>query len=368
VSDRTPQEINAEILSRLDVAAEYEALGVRLRGTGTPRASGMVACYAWGREDRSPSAWINVRSGHYGDSGGKDAPAYTLSLWDFAVKAGRFPDWKAARKAYAEKAGVTIGREKRAKGDEGKTDWREKLELQPWETPGNDALATRWTVTAKPGVTVEAIKAAGGVLAYWPCWVDRKTGERKRTRDCRQVIALPCYGAWLLDADPVAWQIFDVTGSQFDVTPRDTPPTEPRTLAKDLSVGPTAGTLMGLSSLMRLCDQEQRERINLVWWTEGPSDMLALWAALSDEQRETTVVVTHAGGATADVHSHQVKLLAGLRVAIVGDSDDAGVAGATKRALALDGIAAEVRVVPLPWPVERKHGRDVRDYLTGEPT
>ena len=29
---RTPQEITSEILSRLDVAKEYEALGVRLSG------------------------------------------------------------------------------------------------------------------------------------------------------------------------------------------------------------------------------------------------------------------------------------------------------------------------------------------------
>jgi hypothetical protein len=184
------------------------------------------------------------------------------------------------------------------------------------------------------------------------------------------VIALPCYGAWLLDADPVAWQIFDVTGQHFDTTPKDTPPTEPRSLAKDLSVGPTAGTLMGLSSIMRLCDPEQREKVRLVWWTEGPSDMLALWAALSvlpEADRETTAVVTHAGGATADVHPHQVKLLAGLRVAVVGDCDDAGVVGVEKRSRALAGIAAEVRQVNLPWPVERKHGKDVRDFLTGEP-
>lgn len=359
---RTPQEINAEILSRLDVAAEYEALGVRLRGS--PRASGMVSAFAYGREDRSPSAWINIRSGCYGDSGGRESAAYTLSLWDFAVKVGRFPDWKTARKAYAEKVGVKIGRERRADGKQ--TDWRERLELQDWSTPGNDILADRWCMVAKPGVTVEAVKAAGGVLAYYPCWVDKKTGERKRFKDCRQVVALPCYGSWLLDADPVAWQVFDVTGKPFDVTPKDTPPTAPRVTAKDLSIGPTAGTLMGLSSIMRLCDPEQRERITLVWWTEGPSDALALWGAMSEADRETAVVVTHAGGATADVHQHQVKLLAGLRVAVAGDCDEAGQVGARKRAAALDGVAAEVRIVRLPWQVERSHGRDVRDFLMGE--
>jgi hypothetical protein len=285
-----------------------------------------------------------------------------MSLWDFAVKVGRFPDWKAARKAYADKAGIAIGRE--AKPAKGVTDWREKLELQDWQTPGNEALAAGWCLR-KPGVTVEAIKAAGGTLAYYPCWIDKKTGERKRMRNCRQVVAFPCYGSWLLDADPVAWQIFDVGGQPFDVTPKDTPPTEPRVTAKDLSIGPTAGTLMGLSSLMMLCDPDRRAGIELVWKTEGPGDMLALWASLPDEKRETVAAVTQAGGATADVQQWQAKLLAGLPVAVVPDCDRAGVTGAEKWARALWGVAKETRVVRLPWAVEDRHGRDVRDFLTG---
>jgi len=359
---RTPQEISAEILSRLDVASEYEALGVRLRGE--PRASGMVSAFAYGRDDRSPSAFINIRTGVYGDSGGKDAAAYTMSLWDFSVKVGKFPDWQAARKAYAEKAGVAIGREKKA---EGKSDWRERLELQSWETPGNHVLALRWCMKCKPGVTVEAIKAAGGVLAYYPCWIDKKTGEKKRRKDVRQVVAIPCYGAWFIDADPVAWVIWDVTGQEFDVTPADTPPTEPRIMAKMLSIGATSGATAGLSSLLMLCDQDRRAGIELVWKVEGPADMLALWAAIPEQDRERVAVVTQAGGASADVHIHQAKLLAGLRVAVVPDCDTAGQFGAEKWCRALDGIAGETRVVRLPWEVKPSHGEDVRDFLTGVP-
>ena len=362
-SARTPQEITREILDRLDIASEYESLGLRLRGE--PRASGMISCYAYGRDDHSPSAWINIRSGCYGDSGGRNAAAYTMSLFDFAVRAGRFPDWKAARAAYAEKAGVKIGREKKSKGDD-KTDWREKLEFQSWDTQGNDILAARWCMKVKPGVTVEAIKAAGGVLAYYPCFVDRKTGEKKKHRGCKQVIAIPCYGQWFLEADPVAWVIWDVTGQEFDVTPKDTPPTEPRQMAKMISVGPTAHTLMGLSSLMLLCDPERRAGVKLVWKVEGPADMLALWSVVPEEERESVAIVTAAGGATSDVAPHQAKILAGLRVAVVPDRDTAGVVGAEKWCRALDGLTAETLVVDLPWDVAPSHGRDVRDFLTGE--
>lgn len=361
-SARTPQEISREIIERLDIASEYESLGVRLRGE--PRASGMVSCYAYGRDDHSPSAWINIRSGCYGDSGGRSAAAYTMGLFDFAVHAGRFPDWKAARAAYAEKAGVKIGREKKAKGDD-KTDWREKLEFQPWSTQGNDILAARWCLKVKPGVTVEAIKAAGGVLAYYPCFVDRKTGEKKKHRGCKQVIAIPAYGQWFLEADPVAWVIWDITGAEFDVTPKDTPPTEPRQMAKMISVGPTAHTLMGLSSLMMLCDPERRAGVKLVFKVEGPADMLSLWAVVPEELRESVAITTNASGACGDILSHQVKLLAGMRVALIPDSDNAGEIGCEKWARALNGIADEIKIVRLPYSLRKSHGLDLRDWLCG---
>lgn len=355
---KTPQEINSEILAGLDIAAEYAAFGVR--SSGNPRASGMVSCYAYGREDRRPSAWINLKTGYYGDSGGKDTETFTCSLWDFAVRANKFPDWKTARKAYAEKAGVTIGREKRS--TKGTTDWREKLEMQDWSTPGNEVLAQVWCLR-KPGVTVEAIKAAGGQLAHYPCYIDKKTKELRRTRNCRQVIAFPCYGAWFLDADPVAWQIFDSSGQPFDVTRKDALPTDERVFAKNLSIGPTAGALCGLSSLMMLCDSEQRERVKRVWKVEGLPDLLSLWSVIPEDQREEVVVVTNAAGATADVQTHQAKILAGLPVSVVGDCDDAGVVGVEKWCRALHGMAAEVRTVKLPYEVVSSHGKDLRDFI-----
>lgn len=357
---RTPRETNIEILSRLDIAGEYAALGVQV--SGQPRASGMVACYAHGREDRKPSAWINIKTGYYGDSGGKDAEACTFSLWDFAVRVGRFADWKEARKAYAKKAGVTIGREKGA----GKAGWRDRLGLQSWDAPGNDVLAQGWCLR-KPGITLEAIKAAGGRLGMYPCYRDKKTKELKRTRDASAVVAFPCYGEWLLDADPVAWQIFKCSGQPFDVTPKNTPSTDERIMAKDLSIGPTGGTLCGVSGLLALCDPERRAKIKLVWKVEGIPDLLSLWGEIpSPRGREEAAVITQAGGATADVHPHQTKLLAGLNVVVIGDADEAGQVGAEKWCRALHGVAAKAWNVRLPYPVAPKAGKDVRDFTIEE--
>jgi hypothetical protein len=214
-------------------------------------------------------------------------------------------------------------------------------------------------------VTVEAIKAAGGVLAYYPCYREKKSGEKKRTKTCRQVVALPAYGEWLLAGDPVAWVLWDITGADFDVTPKGYPADQPRLTAKMLSIGQTRGAMMGLAGLMALSDPEQRAAVEWVWKTGGPTDLLGLMAAIPQDLRGRHVVVTNASGETGDVLPHQAKLLAGLRVAVVGDCDEAGVVGAAKWCRALDGMTAETRNVRLPWPIEPKHGRDVRDFLAG---
>ena len=92
--------------------------------------------------------------------------------------------------------------------------------------------------------------------------------------------------------------------------------------------------------------------------------LLALWVAIPECQREEVAVVTQAGGATAEVHPHQAKVLAGLPVGVVGDSDEAGQVGAEKWCRALHGVATEVRLVKLPYEVAAKAGKDVRDFLT----
>jgi hypothetical protein len=349
---KSPREVTQEIIAGLDVLAEFRALGVEI--VGEPRASGFVSCKAYGRDDRRPSAWINTKSGYYADSAaGSGDAAKTISLFDFAVKVSKFPDWQSARKAYAAKAGVEIGRNGSTRS---KDDWHNRLILQDWSTPGNDVLALRWCMKHKPGVTVEAIKAAGGMLAYYPCHWDKEKKEVVRNANCRQVIAIPAYGEWFLDAEPVAWVCWDIAGHDIETA------TGP---VKMVSVGLTRGTVMGLSSIMALLDPDRRRQIEWAWRVEGPADMLALWAAIPEELRDRHVVITAGSSGPGDVLPHQAKLLAGIRAAVCGDCDEAGVVGQAKWLRALDGLTLESRCVSLPWPTKPKHGEDVRDFLTG---
>lgn len=95
----------AEILSRLDVAAEYEALGVRF-ARPTPKADGWRPCHAAGRRDEVPSAAVHVGTGIYKDSGGEGE---VLGFWDFALRHGEFGRYLDVLRHYAEEAGVDLG-------------------------------------------------------------------------------------------------------------------------------------------------------------------------------------------------------------------------------------------------------------------
>lgn len=105
------QATKAEILSRLDVAEEYRALGLRW-ADDAPGPKGFRGCYAAGRIDHAPSAAVKIRPGDanhgvYTDSGGEHL---TCGFFDFALRFGRFGSWMEVFRHYAEKAGVQIGR------------------------------------------------------------------------------------------------------------------------------------------------------------------------------------------------------------------------------------------------------------------
>lgn len=89
-------------VAALDLRAEAEALGLRFAAGAQPSDAGWLACHAIDREDSTPSATFNVRTGRYRDHGGNGV---SLSLFDLAAATGAFPDWRAARDDYAAKLG-----------------------------------------------------------------------------------------------------------------------------------------------------------------------------------------------------------------------------------------------------------------------
>ena len=72
-----------EILSRLNVRAEFEELGVRFTDHVSP--SGWFECHAFDREDNNPSAAVNIKEGRYVDHGDTEKSG---DLFDLAYRSG----------------------------------------------------------------------------------------------------------------------------------------------------------------------------------------------------------------------------------------------------------------------------------------
>lgn len=340
-----------EILARLDILAEYRSMGV-IFASEQPRSSGIIECYARGRDESKPSAFVNTETGRYGDSASNE----NLSLWEFAAKYAGQPDWRAARGFFASKAGVQLG------GGKQKSSPLDSLEFLPWHE-GHDRLAAIWCKKHKQGASLEAVKLSGGRIARYPCWTDKKTGERHRGEFT--VISLPCFGSKLLTAPPVAWVIYNINGADLPVRRGKDLPTD---WVKMKSVGETRGAMMGLHALQILADPAGRGSVELIYKTGGPSDLLAIQAAVLRDRpdlRDRHLVVTNASGEAADVLPHQAALFQSLRAVIIGDQDEAGAIGVLKWQAALMGVAAEIRAPQLPYLMQKKHGKDARDFLNG---
>lgn len=335
---------NAEIISRLDVIEEYRLLGVQFN-SDTPRPNGYIECFAVGRDDAKPSGAVNVNSGRYSDS----ATGENLSIFDFAVRHGGQPDPKAARRYFAERAGVSLGSSRKPVSPE------DLLEFCEWAA-GEERLAERWCAAVKKGVSMRALKLAGARIAFYPCWVDKKTKEKRRGKN--KVVALPVYGPELINAEPCGWVVFNITGAPLEVYRG---PTKPLQYVKMKTVGGSQSGLMNLTAISRMGSGQHDE--TLVFKVEGPTDMLAALSVTPDEMLGRVLVTCNSGGGTEDVKDSMLSPFAGRTVAVLQDADQPGEIGAAKWCVALNGVAAEVRHVKLPYPVAENHGKDLRDWL-----
>lgn len=95
-------DLKGRIVRGLDVAAEFERLGVRFSKPSADHR-GVRECHAVGRKDDVPSAFVNVKTAVYHDSGGEGV---SLHLFDFALRHGEHGRWIDVVRHYAAAAGV----------------------------------------------------------------------------------------------------------------------------------------------------------------------------------------------------------------------------------------------------------------------
>ena len=105
-------------------------------------------------------------------------------------------------------------------------------------------------------------------------------------------------------------------------------------------------------------DRAAAKAAHTIWKVEGIPDAMAIFPHLPQGH----AVVTNTHGASS-VAGPDMEVFAGKTANIAGDADEAGESGARKYAASISKHADVTKVVKLPYPIEEKHGKDLRDYF-----
>lgn len=206
------------------------------------------------------------------------------------------------------------------------------LRFIPW----NEGLAQTWCVLYKPGITPAAMLRAGCQLA--------------RYRDQFTVFALPVWGPKLSAAEPVGWCLYNVSGGTLPVWGDES---ESQVKTKT-TYGSSPGVVGPVESIATAA---------AIWKVEGLSDMLAM-LSLADLPANV-VPITNANGAGERPPWWFVELFTGKQAYVIHDADEPGEKGAETWSNEIAKVAAECRLVRLPFEVAATHGKDLRDFLGG---
>lgn len=325
------QQFNRDILDALHLQSEYAAVGIDITSK-YPNDSGWLECRANGREDKSPSAGINVGADHPARGRYKEfvGERRNMSFFEAMAVFGGHADWKEARKYYAQKTGTKFPSGRPPKSPE------DKLKFRDW----NEKLAYSWA-TKKAGVDAAVIRPVGARLADWPT-----TGRIT-------VLAFPVFGSHGADDNPTGWILYNVTGQPL---PLDN---EGKTAKMLLASGSERGWV-GQRGLSILPEAE------IVWKVEGTTDLLALESALQRDRPDLQnrhAVISNSNGSMERPDDERIAMLAGKVVYVLHDADKDGENGGERWAAEIARHAIEVRHVRLPLEIKPNHGADVRDWL-----
>ena len=323
-------------LQNLDIRRVYEEFGVKF--TGKISASNWAECHAFGRDDASPSAAVNLSTGVYKDFAGE-----RFSIFDFMAHHNICDSWQTAQDELARKAGLgaKIPKKKKAK--------------RPEEVLGftkTFSLASVVPLARKYGIKPEVIGMIGARMARYPA----------NSPEPQMVCAFPIFSPVdLLDKPPESWVL--QSGSGHPVMVYQGP---------DIPAKPEKRIVIGTTGILNRWALEHWEEAERVYKVEGLSDLMAMQHFIPEELRKKHVVITNACGADDGAPAWELAPhLIGKEFVIIHDADVPGQFGTSKDRsggaqrwiAATKSTAKTVRNVQLPYEVELKHGKDLRDWL-----
>lgn len=328
--------LREETLLNLDIRQTYEGFGVKF--TGKVSSSNWAECHAFGREDKSPSAAVNLTTGVYKDFGGD-----RLSIFDFMMTHGKAASWQEAQEILAKSVGLAkkIPKKSKAKRPEEQLGFTSKF-----------TLVSVVPMARQYGIDPRAIEMTGARIARYPA----------SSQEPQIVCAFPVYDSiGLLEKPPESYVLQSGSGQPIMVYQGPDAPAKPE---KRIVIGAT-----GVLNRFALEHWDEAERVYKV---EGLSDMLVLQAFIPDEFRTKHLVITNACGCDDAAPAWGLAPhMAGKEFVVIHDADIPGQYGTGKQqdggaqrwVKAMKQTAKSVKNVQLPYELASKHGKDLRDWI-----
>jgi hypothetical protein len=242
-------------------------------------------------------------------------------------------DFKAAVQLVADYLGMGNGKSNHGKGKGG---GKQDLRKAVTELPAESWLpAANQYATAKPPITAEGIDKCAGKLLKW--------SDRKNNYTCFGFAGCDPIGTTKL----AAIVLVRTDGKLFPA-------------AGTLSERKTHNVRGSKNSWLSSGSEAQLQTATTILDLEGITDWLA---AVSAGLPPGWVAVTNTAGAKA-----RGKLprpwAASEKIIVAGDADEPGQEGMKRAAAAYHQTgAAQVLLSQLPYPIEKDHGKDIRDWL-----
>ena len=328
--------LREETLQNLDIRAKYEEFGVKF--TGKVSSKNWAECYAFGRDDKSASAGVNLTTGLY-----KDFTGETHSIFDFMGQFGMAESWQDAQEKLAKSVGLAkkIPKKAKAKRVEDSLGFTNKVNV-----------ASIVPLARQYGINPQAILMTGVRLARYPA----------NSSEPQIVCAFPIYDAVaMLEEQVQSYVAQDPTGRPIGVYQ-----------GPDLPPKPEKRIVIGTTGILNKWALEHWEKAERIYKVEGLSDMLVLQNFIPEEFREKHLVITNACGADDSTPAWGLaNHCVGKEIVIIHDADIPGQygtakdqsGGAQRWIKALKGAAKSLKNVQLPYEVASKHGKDLRNWI-----
>lgn len=288
-----------DVLASLNLLEEFQSLGIKVHGQ-TPNAKGWISVHALGREQKTPSAGINVGDGEMRGRYKDFSVGKAIGFFDF-VSLAKGVDYRTALSFYAKKTGVKLPESEDDSPREKFDQFKATFSVLSYYARG------------KQGITEEGLAKLGAFVARWP-----KGLSAERTN---AMLGFGMYGSPALsDFDPTGYHFVpeNPRGSIRKWQGKDAPEQHVKTLT------------LGRHGLMNEFGLANLAKAKVVVILEGISDLACAQSICPDDNG---IVVLSAGGCSYhpqpewDLKKH----FTGKEVWLcfdVGDKNNAGQDGA----------------------------------------